>query len=85
MDTSHIAKKTIIIHKIIDELDSEKSIIGSLEDLKERGIAEKKLLVGAIHPRLLSMKVVQKWLSDNVNKVELVSISDILKTREAQK
>ena len=83
ISTSHIANKIIMIDKIID--GSEQDVIESLKNLKNTDVIEGKILTIAMYPQVLNIKAVQNWINVNTNNIEIVSISDILKSREAKK
>lgn len=81
LTTSNIAKKSIILNKILDSSLNESAIIASLNSLAEMSVTTKSISVGAIYPTKLAMNTLEKWISNNTDKVEIVSLSTILQER----
>ncbi len=80
LSLSNVLNKTIIIDKIIDYGDSD--INASLDDLKNTSIIQNEIGVAIITSQLHSIEILESWIQKNADKIELLSISDILKTRE---
>lgn len=80
LSLSPVLNKTIIIDKIIDYGDSD--INASLDDVKNTAIMKNEIGVVIIASQLHSIDILESWIQKNADKIELLSISDILKTRE---
>lgn len=83
LSKSHISNKMIAFNKIIDDRDAN-TIVASLDDLGNMSISQNRPCIGIITPKAKSVEVINEWLKKNDDKIELISISDILKMREAK-
>jgi polysaccharide deacetylase 2 family uncharacterized protein YibQ len=82
LSISHILDKTIIIDKIIDYNDD---INASLDDLKNTAIIKNSVAIAIISSQLNTIEALENWIQKNADTIELLSVSDILKTREKKK
>ncbi len=83
LSKSHISNKVITFNKIIDDSDPS-AIVASLDDLGNMSISQNRTCIGIVAPKAKSVEIINEWLKKNSDKVELISISDILKMREAK-
>lgn len=79
LSTSVVSTKTIIINRILDFSLTEKDIIESLNNLAELSLLRNEVVIGAISPTRLSITTVNEWLKSQGDKIQLVSIDEILK------
>lgn len=80
---SSLAKKTIVVNKIISDNPDEVHL--DLDDLKNLAKTQKRPMVAIITPQINALKALEEWLANNSKDVNLISISDILKTIEERK
>ena len=81
--TSNVLEKSIIVHQVIDYGNAD-YVKASLDDLKNIAITKNQTCIVFIPPQVQSIEGLESWMKANADKIEVLSISDILKTRKTK-